>query len=143
MRWVNGRYAVLQGQKPHQGHTAALQRTDQVFRTVGRYMSLDRKALADDIRPGAGCGNRRKGFQRLADGGPASRVLSARRPFATKDTRLDQLSLTIRLLLQECIVHPFVSYTDLSHVGRAPLFLTAFVRVVSRSVDGLQRTISL
>ena len=36
MRWVNGRYAVLQGQKPHQGHTAALQRLDLTLGTVSR-----------------------------------------------------------------------------------------------------------
>ena len=39
MRWVNGRYAVLQGQKPHQGHTAALQRLDLALRTVSRIVS--------------------------------------------------------------------------------------------------------
>ncbi len=40
MRWINGRYTVLQGQKPHQGHVAALQRTDQALRMVHKVHML-------------------------------------------------------------------------------------------------------
>ena len=43
MRWVNGRYALLQGQKPHQSHTAALQRLDLALRTASKIVPGQKK----------------------------------------------------------------------------------------------------
>ena len=35
MRWINTRRQILQGQKPHAGHTAALQQAENALRAVG------------------------------------------------------------------------------------------------------------
>jgi hypothetical protein len=40
LRWINGRNAVLQGQRPHTGNAAQLQAVDTALRTVGTNLLL-------------------------------------------------------------------------------------------------------
>jgi hypothetical protein len=139
MRWVNGRHAVLQGQNPHQGHTVALQRTDQALRTVGKFSRL-RKGLTNAAYPGAGCGNKRESFQRFTDGGPTSRVLPTRRPFTAKDSHLDKLPLRTRLSLRKLpfiptgkFGQPYGVFTCFKILLTSRLFLIAFPGATSQS----------